>query len=107
MVANFTAWKFPFKRGSVVPPPLADQQSPVAALNHRRYYGDHLSSCLCASRFRGCNARHNSRAPLTKGGPGVFRSSSLMTYTCRFRMAGTSFQARSEERRVGTASEER
>src|SRR5260370_38358453 len=44
--SNLSAGKFPLQRGSIALPALADQKSPVATLNHRRYYGYHSSAPL-------------------------------------------------------------
>src|SRR5882762_6352202 len=46
-VPDFSAGKFPLEGRSVVFSALADQQSPVAALDHSRHYGYHLSAFLC------------------------------------------------------------
>src|SRR2546421_12214159 len=75
-LSDFAARKFPLKRRAIAFPALADQQSPVATLYHRRDYGYHLSDVPLRYRFLGfsqpvrfceCSTFHNSCAPCTKG----------------------------------------
>src|SRR2546430_17693930 len=100
-LSDFAARKFPLERRAIAFPALAYQQPPVATLNHRRHYGYHLSAFSASLRYRflgfswpvrfcGCSTFHNSCAPCTKGVAGEFSTSSLITCTRRFRIAGTS-----------------
>src|SRR6266478_6004464 len=119
-VPDLAAGKLPFERGGVVLPALTDQQPTIAPFNDRRHHDSHLSATLCAlcvicsssvisviqalctlrylfsSSFfvaRECKIFHNSIAPRTSGGPGVFSNSSLITCTRFSRIAGTSCHA--------------
>jgi hypothetical protein len=40
-IAHFPAWKFPFQRRGITPPPLPNQQPPVLPLKHRRDNANH------------------------------------------------------------------
>src|SRR6266849_1612772 len=104
-IAYLAAWKLPFHRRRIFAPPLPNQQPPVPPLNHCRHNSPHPLRFLCAlcvlcgesffprspsSQFISLD---NSRAPSSNGGPGVFKYSSRITCTRRFRIAGTSCQA--------------
>src|SRR6266487_20909 len=47
-VLDLASGKLPFERGSVVPPPLTDQQPTIAPFNDRRHHHSHLSAPFCA-----------------------------------------------------------
>src|SRR5258707_14475461 len=87
-VLDLSTGEFPLERGGIVFPALADEQSPVAALNHRRDDSPHARSRI---RSSGWKSLQSARAPSTSEGPGVLSTSSLSTSTLLFRIAGTSF----------------
>src|SRR6202167_2225684 len=82
LALHFPARKFPHQFKRATKPPLAHQNLPFG-LNQPSHHSQHAESRI---------TRASSRAPLTSGGPGVFRSSSRTTTTRPLRTAGTSCQ---------------
>src|SRR5258708_19927729 len=71
--SNLSAGKFPFQRGSIALPALADQESPVAALNHCR--DDSYHACP-PSAFVELRSLSTPCAPSTPRHPRLFRTPS-------------------------------
>src|SRR5271168_3186346 len=96
-----SARKLLFQRRRIGTAPLTDQQPPIRPLNHRRHHNFDQAVLLKTLPPRSSfgvaqfarKIRHNSFAPATSGGPGVFNNSSRTTNTRRSRIAGTSFHS--------------